>query len=166
MSRLEPLADVVAPAVLERAESVSAQLTALGVPHVLIGGLAVGVHGHVRATKDVDFLVGTEAFETVAPILVYRDELKDLVRIGYTDLMSVPPGFPALEEELAVEADVPVISLPALVLMKLDAARPRDRDDVRRLIAGNREQLRAVRDYLQRQAPSMVHRLAEVLAER
>jgi hypothetical protein len=27
----------------------------LGVPHALIGGLAVGLHGHPRATKDVDF---------------------------------------------------------------------------------------------------------------
>lgn len=43
-----------------RAE-VSALLAALGVPHVLVGGLAVGVHGHIRATKDVDFMVGESA---------------------------------------------------------------------------------------------------------
>lgn len=36
---------------LERAMEVSARLSELGIRHVLIGGLAVGVHGHPRATS-------------------------------------------------------------------------------------------------------------------
>ena len=54
---IEELAEVVAPSVLLDAIDTSRRLTALGVPHALIGGLAVGLHGHPRATKDVDFLV-------------------------------------------------------------------------------------------------------------
>jgi hypothetical protein len=166
VSRIEGLRDVVSSSILERAEDVSRRLTALGVPHTLIGGLAVGVHGHPRTTRDVDFLVGVEAFAATSPLLVYRDDLVDLVRIGSIDLMSVPPKYPVLTSELSLEDDeIPVISLRGLVLTKLDAFRPRDREDVRRLLGRDPSQIRAVRDYLAANAPDLVHRLAEVLGE-
>ena len=77
---MDELAQVVSPAILQRAARVSRLLTKLGVPHALIGGLAVGVHGHPRATKDVYFLVGPEAFERTSPFAVYREELKEIAR--------------------------------------------------------------------------------------
>ena len=98
------------------------------------------------------------------PLLVYREELAQLVAIGHTDIMSVPPGFPSLANELSSSGDVPVISLPGLVLMKLDAFRPRDREDVRTLMRVHRQRLREVRDHLASNAPDLVHRLAEALA--
>lgn len=58
---LGPVFEFVAPKIREAAIQVDAQLSALGVRHVLVGGLAVGAH--VRATRVVDFLVGEEAFE-------------------------------------------------------------------------------------------------------
>lgn len=163
MSRIDVLRDVVASSIIETAEDVSKRLTALGVPHTLIGGLAVGVHGHPRTTRDVDFLVGVEAFSRTTPVLVYRDELADLVRIGSVDLISVPPKYPTLTSELSLEDEVPVISLRGLILTKLDAFRPRDREDVRTLLGRNPGQIRSVRDYLATNAPELVHRLAEVL---
>jgi hypothetical protein len=163
VSRVDALRDVVSAAILQRAEEVSARLDALGVPHVLIGGLAVGVHGHPRTTKDVDFLVGTQAFASTAPLPVYRDELADLVRIGHTDIMSVPPKYPVLATELRLDGEIPVISLQGLVLMKLDAFRPRDREDVRTLLGRDPGQIRSVRDYPLQNAPELVHRLAEAL---
>lgn len=60
----------------------SEALTSLGVRHALVGGLAVGVHGHPRATKDIDFIVGAEAFATTSPRLTFREELADVVRWG------------------------------------------------------------------------------------
>lgn len=48
----------------------SAALKQVGVRHVVVGGLAVGANGYPRATKDVDFLVGDEAFERHAGGLV------------------------------------------------------------------------------------------------
>lgn len=54
---------VVSPRILHALRVASKQLTALGVRHALVGGLAVGMHGFPRATKDVVFLVGDEAFE-------------------------------------------------------------------------------------------------------
>ena len=82
---MDELAQVVSPAILQRAARVSRLLTKLGVPHALIGGLAVGVHGHPRAAKDVDFLVGPEAFERTSPFAVYREELKEIARVGDRD---------------------------------------------------------------------------------
>ena len=57
------LEGTVSDKVLSAMRVASAQLSKLGVRHWLVGGLAVGAHGHPRATKDVDFLVGDEAFE-------------------------------------------------------------------------------------------------------
>jgi len=78
----EDLARVVAPKVLTDAIDTSERLRALGIPHALVGGLAVGLHGHPRATKDVDFIVGTAAFASTKPILSFREELGGIVRWG------------------------------------------------------------------------------------
>ena len=67
---LSSLDEVVAPKVLAAMRAASAQLGRIGIHHWLVGGLAVGVHGHPRATRDVDFLVGDEAFEHHAGGLV------------------------------------------------------------------------------------------------
>ena len=163
MNPMDDLRDVVAASLLERAAAVSRLLHELGVPHALIGGLAVGVHGHPRGTKDVDFLVGNEAFATTVPLLVYREELKELVRMGETDIMSVPPRYPALQDELRLQDEIPVISLAGLVLMKLDANRPQDREDVRRLLSRAPERVLEVRDHLAEHAPELLTRLGEAL---
>jgi hypothetical protein len=53
----------VAPRVRDAAIKSAAQLSDLGIRYALAGGLAIGAHGSVRATTDVDFVVGEEAFE-------------------------------------------------------------------------------------------------------
>ncbi len=166
MSRFDALRDVVSPTLLRRAGEISRLLRELKIPHVLIGGLAVGLHGHPRATRDVDFLVGEEAFASTAPVLVYRDEIKDIAQVGETDVMSVPEKYPGLVGELRLDDDVPVISLRGLVLLKLDANRARDREDVRVLLERSPVQVRGVRDHLLAHAPELVSRLAEVLTGR
>jgi hypothetical protein len=60
---LSLLSDIVAQKVLDAMYAASKRLAELGVRHALAGGLAVGAHGHPRATRAVDFLVGEEAFE-------------------------------------------------------------------------------------------------------
>src|SRR5690348_3305481 len=57
------LDNVVAAKVLDAMRLASSTLSALGVRHVVVGGLAVGANGNPRATRDVNFLVGDEAFE-------------------------------------------------------------------------------------------------------
>jgi hypothetical protein len=164
MSRIDALAEVVSPAILRRAADISQRLTALNIPHALVGGLAVGIHGHPRSTRDVDFMVGIEAFEKTTPFLIYREELKQIVSVGETDIMSVPEKYPYLSQELRVEEDLPIISLRGLILMKLDAFRARDREDVRVLLTQDPNRIRVVRDHLQAHAPELIYRLAEVLS--
>src|SRR5438552_2373520 len=60
---LSLLNSVVAPEILAAMRSASAQFGRAGVRHALVGGLAVGAWGYPRASKDVNFLVGDEAFE-------------------------------------------------------------------------------------------------------
>src|SRR5215212_4437533 len=60
---LSSLEGVVSPTILDALRTASKRLSGLGIRHALVGGLAVGAHGFPRATKDIDFLVGDEAFE-------------------------------------------------------------------------------------------------------
>ena len=130
------LEQVVARKVLDDALRVSSALTALGVPHALVGGLAVGVHGHPRATKDVDFIVGAQAFATTSPLLTFREELTDVVRWGVIDLIAALPDDPVLMAELVegTSGSVPVVGIEVLVLMKLRASRSQDLADVEALV--------------------------------
>lgn len=161
-SPIDGLRGVVHPDLLARTEQISRALTALQVPHALVGGLAVGVHGYPRLTKDVDFLVGVQAFDRTVPFLVYRPELAEIARVGFSDLMAIPSECPWLEEEVALSAAVPVISLPGLVLMKLIAFRVQDRADIEALLRDNEERLAEVSDYLAERAPHLLIRLGEI----
>ncbi len=163
---LRGLEGVVSAEILRTAAHVSQRLAGLGVPHALIGGLAVGVHGHPRATKDVDFLVGKEAFAATHPVLVYRDELSDLVRLGAVDLLAVPLARPDLSRVLGLPGsdEIPVIPVEALILMKVDAHRPQDRADVVALLRSGIE-LGEIRSFLQVHAPDLVARFGALVGE-
>ena len=130
------LEQVVAHKVLDDALRVSSALTALGVPHALVGGLAVGLHGHPRATKDVDFIVGDAAFATTSPLLTLRAELVDVVRWGVVDLIAALPEDPVLVAELVhgEPGSVPVVGIEVLVVMKLRASRSQDLADVEAMV--------------------------------
>ncbi len=123
----------------------------------------MGLNGFPRATKDVDYLVGTEAFEMTEPILVYRDELKERIKMGIVDLLAVPTEYPCLADQLAVpgQGELNVIAPEALILMKLTANRPQDRADVSRLLDAGIDE-RAVASYLADNAPTLLNRFAEI----
>ena len=167
MSTFRELSEVVAPAVLRDAHLIGELLTRLRIPHALIGGLAVGLRGFPRATKDVDYMVGPEAFEMTTPFLVYRDELKDRVKMGVVDLLAVPDAYPCLADELGLPAPgtVHVIAPAALVLMKLSAGRAQDLADVSRLLAAGLDP-DEVADYLVDNAPSLLVKFAQIFADR
>ncbi len=136
MSSWQELEQVVARRVLDDARRVSAALTKLGVPHALVGGLAVGLHGYPRATKDVNFLVGKEAFVSTSPLLTLREELADVVQWGVIDLIAALPEDPVLANEVTQgEADsIPVVGIEVLVLMRLRAGRTQDFADIEALV--------------------------------
>jgi hypothetical protein len=137
-----------------------AALAAEDVAYVLVGGVAMNLHGVVRATEDVDLFVRSDA-ENVAGIRralrsVYDDPDVEGIRAedlagDYPVVRYVPPqGSPVLDliarlgdrfvfEDLRSEVrdlgGVPVrVATPAtLYAMKHDTVRPVDRADAARL---------------------------------
>jgi hypothetical protein len=148
------LDDVVASKVIDAMRSASLALTKLGIRHVVVGGLAVGANGHPRATKDVDFLVGDEAFEhQPGGFVTMKPGVPIQINHVAIDLLSVQPG----EEHLVTAFDKPMgsmIEAPQLVYLKLKSPRQKDRVDVIELIKAGIE-IDACRTYLIKHAPAL-----------
>lgn len=162
---LRLLEGVVSERILRAMRDATLRLDDLQIPYALIGGLAVGAHGAPRATKDVDFLVGEEAFEHHGPIVSFRAGLP--IESGG---VAVDPVSIGAEETFLVEAiqaatqsfGVPVIGIGPLIYMKLSAGRRQDEADVQRLMeAGSHE--RAAREYLEQHAPQLLPDLERCL---
>ena len=82
----------VSPQVREAARKSADQLQRLGVRYALAGGLAVGAYGYVRATTDVYFVVGDEAFDHQGSLVAFRPGVPievDGVRIDYLSPVSL-----------------------------------------------------------------------------
>jgi hypothetical protein len=142
---------------------VVADADAVGLPHVVIGGFSVILHGYVRATKDSDLLVpdGPEADAAVLRFLRridarrFQDDrvldeediaggahLRVNSRHGIIDVMR--GGLPPLDYETVSERAETVewdgqkirfAALPSIVGFKRLAGRPRDRNDLEELEA-------------------------------
>jgi hypothetical protein len=156
------LDDVVAPKVLEALELASQALIAAKVRHVVVGGLAVGANGHPRATKDVDFLVGDEAFEHHGKLVTLRAGLPFQVDGVAVDFLSPEPDEHFLEAALSASPGS-VIDAAPLVYMKLKASRMQDRADIVALIKSSLD-VEASRSYLQANAPALVARFDDLVA--
>src|SRR5688572_12240680 len=152
---LSLLDGVVAPAVLDAMRAASAALSRLQIRHVVVGGLAVGANGHPRATKDVDFLVGDEAFEVHGGgFVTMKPGVPIQINRVPIDLLSAEPGEEHLAEALSGTAGSP-IDAPRLVYMKLKAGRLRDRGDIADLVNAGID-VDACRSYLASNAPRYV----------
>jgi hypothetical protein len=94
-----------------------------GVRHALVGGLAVGAYGYPRGTKDVDFLVGTEAFLEHADGVVCLKEGVPIQVAGIAvALVAAGEDEAHLVAALAdaeVSGDVPVAPAGVLAYLKL-----------------------------------------------
>jgi len=126
------------PAVRGAARTAHEELERLGIPHAFAGGLAVGAHGYVRSTGDVDVLVGEEAFEEhAAGIVTFRPGVPIHVRgvsVDYLTVSELGEHVRAALEAPDVSEGLPVVPLPVLLYMKLVAYRMRDRADVTELL--------------------------------
>jgi len=157
------LKGVVAAEVLEAMEVASSALKAAGVRHVVVGGLAVGANGFPRATKDVDFLVGDEAFvHHAGGIVTFKGELPIQVKGVAVDFIGAKPE----EGFLAAALEAPPGSFvegPPLIYMKLNSPRLKDRADVIELIKAGLD-VDACRAYLSAHAPSLVAEFEAAMA--
>jgi hypothetical protein len=157
MTRPDPtrLVDVVAPKVLDALRLASEALTLAHVRHVVVGGLAVGANGYPRATRDVDFLVGAEAFHHHASGLVtMRPEIPFQVNGVAVDLLSPEMHEPFLEATLSAPPGSMMEAAP-LVYLKLKSPRRKDHVDVIEMIKGGIDTTRC-REYLAAHAPAFV----------
>lgn len=133
------------------------ELNAHGVEYLLVGGYAVGMYGHVRATNDIDFFYRTTPGNVdrllralmafgAPEIVIDRDQLaapKAVTQFGEPpvriDLLSDITGVSfdearveSVQIEIAGEC-LPVIGLEALRRNKRATGRKKDRDDLRQL---------------------------------
>lgn len=156
--------DVVAAKVLDAMRSASTALTTLGIRHVVVGGLAVGANGYPRATKDVDFLVGDEAFEQhPGGFVTMKPGVPIQINGVAIDLLSVQDG----EAHLATALDAPMgsmIEAPQLVYLKLKSPRQKDRADVIELLKAGIE-IDACRAYLGANAPALLRGFEDAVTQ-
>jgi hypothetical protein len=122
---------------------------------VVVGGLAVGANGFPRATKDVVFLVGDEAFEHHPDGLVtLRPGVPFQVNRVAVDFIGAEASEGFLAAALEAEAGS-MIEGPPLVYMKLKSPRHKDRTDVIELVKAGLDVDRC-RAHLSAHAPSFV----------
>lgn len=169
-SELDMLSEAMREAVLAACTAYSE----LGVPFALVGGLAAGALGRPRFTKDIDFLVGEEAFRKRGLIISFA--LPMPLQAGDVAIDPIPlPEEPARRAVLsaalaAADIDtttgqpVPILSATWLAYMKLASPRGKDRDDIVGMMQAGKVDLAAleravVGDEL------LVARLCEALAE-
>ena len=143
-------------------ERIGDRLDQMGIQYVILGGMAVNIHGHQRMTTDINLLLRREDLQRFKDQWVGRGWVEKFAGSkGMRDaVLNVPidvifpgeyPGdglekpivFPEPSESFILMTDGrPFISLPRLIEFKLASGmtaehRPRDFDDVIQLIRRN-----------------------------
>lgn len=157
----------VAPQVRDAAVKAAEQLNQLGIRHALAGGLAVGAHGYIRATIDVDFLVGEEAFEHHGSVVAFKAGVPievDGVRIDYLSPISLGPQLEDVLDHPPMIEGLAIVPIEVLIYMKLTAKRRRDLVDVIELIKAGAD-VSFVRDYVQQYASDLLPSFEELVNE-
>jgi hypothetical protein len=164
MLDLEQAFRLVAPQVHHAATKTAEQLESLGIRYALVGGLAVAAHGYLRATDDVDFLVGDEAFEHHGNIVSFKAGVPieiDGIRIDYLS----PTALGKHVESAFRQADTfHVVPIEILIYMKLVAKRRKDQLDVIELLKRT-TQIKTIRSYVETYAIDLLPLFDELAAE-
>ena len=130
-------------------------LNSNNVKYLLIGGWAVGLHGHPRSTKDIDFLIfidntnldnlekALNSFGAPSIDIDYLREKGNVVRLGVSpiliDIINEADGIDiedcySRKEIIKVEdIEIPVISKADLIINKKSTGRQADLADVEKL---------------------------------
>lgn len=157
----------VAPRVRDAAIKTADQLNNLGIRYALAGGLAVGAHGYIRATTDVHFLVGEEAFEHQGSLVAFKPGVPievDGVRIDYLSPVSLGPQLEEVLDHPPMNEGLAIVPIEVLIYMKLAAKRRRDLVDVIELVKVGAD-VKRIRDCLQQYANDLVPRFEELVNE-
>ena len=140
------------------------QLERLGIRYALAGGLAVAAHGYLRATDDVDFLVGDEAFEKHGDLVTFKAGVPieiDGVRIDYLSPTALGEHVKAA---FGQKGNIKVVPLEILVYMKLVARRRKDQLDIVELLRRTVD-IKPIRQYLLENATDLIILFDDLAAE-
>jgi hypothetical protein len=164
------LSDAMREAVLAACDAYAA----LGVSFALVGGLAAGAHGRPRFTKDVDFLVGDEAFTKSGLVVSFAKPMPLQAGDVAIEPIRLPeePGRKAVLQRALdnVEFDtstgrrIPMLHATWLSYMKLASPRGKDRDDIVGMMLAGRVDRAALENAVQGDRV-LEERLAQALAE-
>jgi hypothetical protein len=157
----------VAPRVREAAIKTAGQLNHLGIRYALAGGLAVGAHGYIRATTDVDFLVGEEAFEHQGLLVAFKAGVPievDGIRIDYLSPAALGRQLEEVLDHPPVDEGLAIVPIEVLVYMKLAAKRRKDLVDVIELIKVGTD-VKHIQSYLQQYATDLLPLFDELVNE-
>ena len=157
---LQPLIEAGMQDVLSVLDQVSRQLSEAGIRHVAIGGLAAGVYGWPRASREVDLLVGAEAFDKLpSGELEPRRPLPERVE-------GIPVNYLYIDEagrflDRAFETPVFVNGIPfappeILVCTKLLRLTMRDQADIVDVLKGKVVDRKRIRAFLGARLPLLV----------
>ena len=108
----------------------------LGIPHALIGGVAVGAYAEPYATKDIDFLVGDEAFDSRGVVISFKAGVPLEASGVPIDSVPIEQAYRDVYEgalATAVDSDEPgirIVRADYLAALKLIARRRHDYDAV------------------------------------
>jgi hypothetical protein len=166
---LSELSAIVNPTVISALHEASQRLSRANVRHLVIGALAVGVHGWPRATRDVDLLLGPEAWTTHAdgsrtPNLVL-DEAIGGVQIDHLPI-DVAGDFLTLGFERALTSDgVPIAPIEVVIVTKLIRLAMRDQADIVELLKAGTFDTSEVTRYLELHTPMLVARFEALVAQ-
>lgn len=174
--------------VTERLRRITTAMEGAGVPYALVGGQAVALWvatrdpAAVRTTKDVDLLLRREDlsraraaaltanmdyFEVVGVgMFLERDDPNPrqavrLIWAGEKVRPEYPLPAPSIDQRQTLEPGTQVVSLPALVQMKLLSNRDQDRLHLRDLIAVDL----VTREFMKDLPQELAGRLAALLTE-
>ncbi|MGH9762796.1 MAG: hypothetical protein ACREAC_18390 [Blastocatellia bacterium] len=148
----------VAPRVRDAAVETASQLNHLGIRYALAGGLAVGAHGYVRATSDVDFLVGEEAFEHHGLMVAFKPGVPievEGVRVDYLSTASLGTQLEAVLDNPPINEGLAIVPIEVLIYMKLVAKRRKDIVDVIELVRAGAD-VKLARSYLAQYARDLL----------
>ena len=157
----------VAPRVREAAVRTADQLNQLGIRYALAGGLAVVAHGYIRATSDVDFLVGEEAFEHQGSLVAFKAGVPievDGVRIDYLSPIALGRQLEEVLDQPSMSEGLAIVPVEVLIYMKLVAKRRKDLVDVIELVKAGAD-VNRVRVYVEKYASDLASSFEELVNE-
>ncbi len=169
LSLVELEANVVNPRVIAALREVSRRLSAAKVRHAVLGGIAVGVHGWPRATRDVDLLVAPEAWRverdgTYTPLVELPEQI-DGIEIDYLPISVAGDFLLEAFDRAHLDEGIPIAPVEVVILTKLMRLVMRDQADIVELVKAGLFSNATVEAHLETHAPMLTSRFRQLVEQ-